>query len=117
MTAPPGNESTLGREVLRKVTWRIIPLIAHCCSQLVASLLDGDDVNGRVLVRAIRYTDRLRRVDGRWLIYERLHEPLWQYDAVSQPLHLLGPSELKAEGGQVQSPSTRNRVIGISKSR
>jgi ketosteroid isomerase-like protein len=66
---------------------------AHCCSQLIASLLHGDDVNGRVLVRAIRYTDRLRRVDGRWLISERLHEPLWQYDAVSQPLHLLGPPD------------------------
>jgi len=27
MTAPPENESALGLEVLRKVTWRIIPFI------------------------------------------------------------------------------------------
>jgi MFS family permease len=27
MTAPPANETALGQEVLRKVTWRIVPLI------------------------------------------------------------------------------------------
>jgi ketosteroid isomerase-like protein len=33
--------------------------------------------NGRLLVRGLRYTDRLRRADPGWRIANRVHEALW----------------------------------------
>ena len=50
-------------------------------AQAVLDRVDG----GKVLVRGLRYDDRLRRVDGAWRIAERRHLPLWQYEAVSVP--------------------------------
>ena len=38
---------------------------------------------GKVLVRGIRYDDRLVRRDGVWRIASRKHNPLWQYETVS----------------------------------
>ncbi len=41
------------------------------------------DPSGRILVRGIRYDDRLVRVEDRWRIAERRHNPLWQYETVA----------------------------------
>ena len=62
---------------------------AVCDSRLTASLLYGvESGEKRIAVRAIWYRDKLRRMDDRWLIYERRHEPQWQYDVPSHSLHL-----------------------------
>jgi ketosteroid isomerase-like protein len=62
---------------------------AVCDSRLTASLhYEVESGEKRIAVRAIWYRDKLRRVSDRWLIYERRHEPQWQYDVPSQSLHL-----------------------------
>jgi ketosteroid isomerase-like protein len=38
---------------------------------------------GRILVRGIRYDDRLVRAGESWRIAERQHNPLWQYEAAA----------------------------------
>ena len=63
--------------------------LATCDSRLTASLHFGGERDGRISVRAIWYRDKLRRSTDRWLIYERLHEPQWQYDVPSHPMRLL----------------------------
>jgi hypothetical protein len=45
----------------------------------VLDRIDG----GQVLVRGLRYDDRLVREDGAWRIASRRHNPLWQYETVS----------------------------------
>jgi ketosteroid isomerase-like protein len=62
---------------------------AACDSRLTASLHFGTAREGRISVRAIWYRDKLRRSEDRWVIYERHHEPQWQYDVPSQAPHLL----------------------------
>ena len=54
--------------------------LATCDSRLTASLLYEDGAERRISVRAIWYRDKLRREGDRWLIYERVHEPQWQYN-------------------------------------
>jgi ketosteroid isomerase-like protein len=61
---------------------------ATCDSRLTASLLHVEGAERRVSVRAIWYRDKLRREGDRWLIFERLHEPQWQYDVPAHPLRL-----------------------------
>ena len=61
---------------------------ATCDSRLTASLLYVESPEHRVAVRAIWYRDKLRREGDRWLIYERLHEPQWQYDVPTHALRL-----------------------------
>jgi ketosteroid isomerase-like protein len=51
----------------------------------VAVLHAGEVGVGRVQVRSVAFVDRLRRIDGRWLIVERLHAPDFQFDALSAP--------------------------------
>ena len=60
--------------------------LATCDSRLTASLHFGTQQNGTVSVRAIYYRDKLRRSGERWLIYERRHEPQWQYEVPSGTL-------------------------------
>src|SRR6266567_6685349 len=63
--------------------------LAACDSRLTASLLHpGGNGNPRIAVRAIWYQDKLRRSADRWVIYERRHEPQWQYEMPSQALYL-----------------------------
>ena len=63
--------------------------LATCDSRLTASLLYlGTEGSAQIAVRAIWYRDKLRRSADRWVIYERRHEPQWQYDVPSQPLRL-----------------------------
>jgi ketosteroid isomerase-like protein len=63
--------------------------LATCDSRLTASLHQlGIGESSRIAVRAIWYRDKLRRSADRWVIYERHHEPQWQYEVASQPLHL-----------------------------
>ena len=50
-------------------------------AQVVLDRIDG----GRVLVRGLRYDDKLKRVDGAWRIAKRRHLPIWQYETVSVP--------------------------------
>lgn len=62
---------------------------ATCDSRLTASLLHAAaGGEKRIAVRAIWYRDKLRRTHDRWLIYERRHEPQWQYEVPSHSLHL-----------------------------
>jgi ketosteroid isomerase-like protein len=62
--------------------------VATCDSRLTASLLYEDGGEHRVAVRAIWYRDKLRYEGDRWLIYERRHEPQWQYDVPTHALRL-----------------------------
>ncbi|NIL77279.1 nuclear transport factor 2 family protein [Rhodococcus sp. B10] len=62
--------------------------IARCDSRVIATVHWGDNGVGRASARAIRYRDELVQVDGTWRIRTRLHEPKWQYEALSAPLHL-----------------------------
>ena len=62
---------------------------ATCDSRLTASLHFGTEREGTISVRAIWYRDKLRRLGDRWVIYERHHEPQWQYDVPSRTPHLL----------------------------
>lgn len=63
--------------------------LAVCDSRLTASLLYGvESGEKRIAVRAIWYRDKLRRMGDRWLIYERRHEPQWQFDVPSHSMHL-----------------------------
>jgi ketosteroid isomerase-like protein len=63
--------------------------LATCDSRLTASLLHpGSGRIPHIAVRAIWYRDKLRRAADRWVIYERHHEPQWQYEVASLPLHL-----------------------------
>ncbi len=57
---------------------------ADVTSLLVATLIGGAERSGRAYIRGIRYTDRMVRQDGGWLISRRKHQPLWQYEALSQ---------------------------------
>ena len=62
--------------------------LATCDSRLTASLHFGAERDGTISVRAIWYRDKLRRSGDRWVIYERRHEPQWQYEVPSRALHL-----------------------------
>jgi hypothetical protein len=55
---------------------------ATAVTHAVATLV-GD---GRVMVRGLRYEDRLVCEDGTWRISARMHVPLWQYDVSLAPL-------------------------------
>lgn len=61
---------------------------ARCDSRVTASLLYESQGERRIAVRAIRYSDKLRREGDRWRIVERTHEPLWQYDVPARPPQL-----------------------------
>lgn len=56
---------------------------ALCDSQVTASLLYEAAGKRRIAVRCIHYRDRLRRDGECWRIYERLHEPRWQYEVAA----------------------------------
>jgi SnoaL-like domain len=47
----------------------------------VAHVLMG----GNMLVRGLRYQDRLRRTPNGWRIHLRKHAPQWQYEIAAQP--------------------------------
>jgi len=49
----------------------------------VVHVIMGDIGSGQVLVRGLRYDDRLVRQDGGWRIASRQHNPLWQYETVA----------------------------------
>ncbi|HLG87295.1 MAG TPA: nuclear transport factor 2 family protein [Alphaproteobacteria bacterium] len=55
--------------------------VTFATASVVLDRIDG----GRVLVRGLRYDDKLKRVDGAWRIAERRHLPVWQYETVSVP--------------------------------
>jgi uncharacterized protein (TIGR02246 family) len=52
---------------------------ARAETQAVAYLASG--ATGTVVTRGLRYSDVLRRADGRWLIAHRVHRSLWQTEA------------------------------------
>ena len=62
--------------------------LATCDSRLTASLPYEEGAERRISVRAIWYRDKLRRKEERWLIYERVHEPQWQYDVPAHATRL-----------------------------
>jgi SnoaL-like domain len=48
---------------------------------------DGADGDAPVMIiRGLRYRDRMVRRDGRWLIAERVHAPEWMHEVTAQPL-------------------------------
>lgn len=52
---------------------------AEAVTLTIAHLIKSPDAGSEVLVRGIRYDDRLVRRDGLWKISRRMHMPLWQY--------------------------------------
>jgi hypothetical protein len=52
----------------------------------VAYLVDRPDPDGMVIVRGIRYRDRLERRGDRWKIVSRLHSSQWQYEVAGAPV-------------------------------
>lgn len=53
-------------------------------TMVIATLHEGEPGVGRVQVRGIDYEDKLVRLGPAWKIRERLHRPVFQYDALSQ---------------------------------
>jgi len=41
------------------------------------------DDSGRIFVRGVRYRDELAKIDGKWLIINRVHTTCWQHNAES----------------------------------
>lgn len=39
--------------------------------------------NGQIFVRGVRYRDELRRINGKWVITNRVHTTRWQHNAQS----------------------------------
>lgn len=49
-------------------------------------------ITGPVMVRGLRYLDRLVRTEGGWRIEHREQEALWQYDVPRVAPHLPSPT-------------------------
>ncbi len=77
------SATTGTNHALSSLRTKIDGAVVRCDSRVMASLHWGAQAAARVSVRAIRYRDELVRVDGRWLIHHRRHEPQWQYEALS----------------------------------
>ncbi|HXA30332.1 MAG TPA: nuclear transport factor 2 family protein [Candidatus Angelobacter sp.] len=74
----------------------------HSVTNVVADLADGsaevetttvaylvrDDGNGAqtIIIRGLRYRDRMVRRDGTWLIQHRVHAPEWMHEVAGQPV-------------------------------
>ncbi len=65
----------------------------NCVSHVVATVVRDQ----RVMVRGIRYSDRLVQLKGEWCIRRREHRPLWQYEALRTRLEVPSTA-LAAEG-------------------
>jgi hypothetical protein len=53
----------------------------------VAYLVRQDDAGAQtIIIRGLRYRDRMVRRDGTWLIGHRVHAPEWMYEVAGQPL-------------------------------
>jgi hypothetical protein len=53
----------------------------------VAYLVREDDAGAQtIIIRGLRYRDRMVRRDDTWLIQHRLHAPEWMYEVAGQPL-------------------------------
>lgn len=61
---------------------------AHADTSAAAYLVEGLAGPGRMLVRGLRYVDRLVREDGAWRIVHRKHHSLWQFAAEPMSLRL-----------------------------
>jgi hypothetical protein len=59
---------------------------AHATTFAIVHVFLGETDGGKVLVRGLRYDDRLVYEDGVWCIAARRHQPLWQHETVSVPL-------------------------------
>ena len=61
---------------------------AQCETVTVAYLVRDGDGGGPpvIIVRGLRYHDRMVRRDGRWLIADRVHAPEWMHEVHAQPL-------------------------------
>jgi hypothetical protein len=61
---------------------------AQCETVTVAYLVrDGEDGGSPlIIIRGLRYHDRMVRLDGRWLIAHRVHAPEWMHEVTAQPL-------------------------------
>lgn len=57
----------------------------------IVHLLEPPVDGGRMVVRGVRYRDRVQRTGADvWRIAERVHEALWQYEVGTVPQRLLG---------------------------
>jgi hypothetical protein len=53
----------------------------------VAYLVRDDDAGAQtIIIRGLRYRDRMVRRDGAWLIQHRVHAPEWMYEVAGQPI-------------------------------
>jgi hypothetical protein len=52
----------------------------------VAYLVRQDAADQTILIRGLRYRDRMVRRNDRWLIQHRVHAPEWMYEVPAQPL-------------------------------
>ncbi len=58
---------------------------AEADTRAVAILAEQPDGSGRIMLRGLRYIDRLTETDGTWLISHRQHLTLWQSDLAAVP--------------------------------
>jgi hypothetical protein len=59
---------------------------------IAVHVVDRGEEGTRVLIRGLRYHDRLKRVDGGWRIAERVHEQRWMADSAGELLSSGPPS-------------------------
>jgi uncharacterized protein (TIGR02246 family) len=87
---PPGRDNIIShiRGVSRTIHSQhfIHPIIieidgdkATTLSYAMAMLMQNTDDGVQSLARGLTYTDKLRRTDGTWQIYDRLHTADWQW--------------------------------------
>lgn len=61
---------------------------ASSMSNVVAYVRQTSEGSDVTRVRCIRYEDSFVRLKGRWLMTERRHLPVWQFEATTAPLAL-----------------------------
>ena len=47
---------------------------------------DGDGGAPVIVIRGLRYHDRMVRREGRWLVAQRVHVPEWMHEVARQPV-------------------------------
>jgi len=94
----PGVDAVIayvrGVELLRSTMHSVTNVIADIDGETaevetttVAYLVRDDEGGGQtIIVRGLRYRDRMIRRDGTWLIQHRVHAPEWMHEVAAQPL-------------------------------
>lgn len=99
-TAPLSGASTITDRLRRMEAYSASNHVLSCLKVVVegdqataefnvlATLHAGEIGTGRVQGRSVHFVDKLVRAADGWKVSERVHEPMFQYELVSEPLRL-----------------------------